>query len=291
MESARLTIARAEAALKRRDAPDPVVWAEQALGFEYLDEWQQSIMRSEHHRLVVVAARQSGKSVITGALAGHRALTHSGLRVVVVAPSFRQSQLLADKIEDALNGSGEHFRRIKEKLTLANGSTVTVLHGDRAATLRGHTADLLIADELAFCKPEIYPAILPMVGASRGRFIAISSPNGPAGLIYDMAYQDGVEFMRIPAAQVSHFDPAVIAEIRGRLGDALARQELDAQFVSSSTSVFDADALDRMFAAPDDDLHTEGDDVAEAESAFSRRFINMKADEERAKAKGLLQGF
>ena len=70
--------------------PDPVEWAQTALGFD-LDHWQKRIMRSDHPRLVVVAARQSGKSVVTGAKTAYEAATRPGLRVVTVAPSFRQA--------------------------------------------------------------------------------------------------------------------------------------------------------------------------------------------------------
>ncbi|WP_170756418.1 terminase large subunit domain-containing protein [Ruegeria lacuscaerulensis] len=243
-------------------------------------------MRSESQRLVVVAARQCGKSVISGALAAHRALTRPGYRIVLVAPSFRQSSLLADKIHDALIGSDAEVKRVKEKLTLPNQSTVTVLHGDRSSTLRGHTADLLIGDELCFCKPEIYPAILPMVGSTGGRFIAISSPNGPSGIVYDMSSQDGVQFMRIAADDVAHFNPDVIKEIRGRLGPALARQELDAEFVASASSVFDASALDAMFA-PDVDLKVEGSDIPAQETALEQRFRRLQQDEDNDKRRSM----
>ncbi|MEP1354494.1 MAG: terminase family protein [Tateyamaria sp.] len=265
------------ASAKAEDLPDPVKWAEQVLGFA-LDPWQQNIMRSQHHRLVVVAARQSGKSVITGAKDAYDAMRIPGLRVVVVSPSFRQSALLAAKIDDALAGSGQAVKRVRERMTLPNGSTVQVLHGDRASTLRGYTADLLLADELAFAKPELAPAILPMVGASKGRLIAISSPNGPGGIVYDMAHQDGVEFMQVPARAVGHFDSAVIAEIRGRLGAQLARQELDAEFVASASSVFDADALDRMFAPSE--LPEDATDVDAQETGLQERFRRQQNREQ-----------
>ena len=91
-------------------SPDPVAWAEKALGFE-LDHWQKRIMRSGHPRLVVVAARQSGKSVVTGAKTAFEAATRPGLRVVTVAPSFRQAALLADKIEVSLSANGVPYER------------------------------------------------------------------------------------------------------------------------------------------------------------------------------------
>jgi hypothetical protein len=217
----RLVLSSAE--LMQADARlDPVAWAQDALRLE-LDGWQRQIMRSASDRLVVVAARQSGKSVITGAKAAFEAQTRPGLRVVVIAPSFRQAGLLADKIEDALTSSGARPTRKREALSLPNGSRVVILPGDRASTVRGHTADLLVVDELGFARPDLTAAILPMLQASGGRLVAISSPNGPAGLLYELSRAEGVEVISVPAAEVSHFDPAAVAEIRGRLGPQMAR--------------------------------------------------------------------
>lgn len=263
-------------AQRTQRVPDAVQWAEQALGFD-LDHWQRKIMRSNHPRLVVIAARQSGKSVVTGAKTAFEAATRPGLRIVTVAPSFRQAALLADKIEVALQSNHIPYERHREKMTLGNGSTIVTLHGDRPATLRGHTADLLLADELGFARADLAPAIFPMLGASGGRLVAISSPNGPTGPLYDLSQQEGVELIRVPAAEVTHFDPAVIAELRGRLGPALARQELDAEFVASASSVFSADALDAMFApAPDFD-----GGEAETESELDRLEKERRTEEAR----------
>ena len=79
--------------------------------------------------------------------------------------------------------------------------------------MRGHTADLLMVDELGFARPDLTAAILPMLQTP----VAISSPNGPTGLLYELSRAEGAEVIRVPAGEVSHFDPAVVAEIRGRL--------------------------------------------------------------------------
>jgi hypothetical protein len=69
----------------------------------------------------------------------------------------------------------------------------------------------------------------------------------------------------VAASSVSHFDPDVISELRGRLGPALARQELDAEFVASLASVFSAETLDSMFA-PVDEFGTGEDEFDEQEA-------------------------
>nr|WP_321254232.1 hypothetical protein [uncultured Ruegeria sp.] len=247
-------------------------------------------MLSQHHRLCLVVCRQGGKSVSVGAKAGYEAHIHHGLRVVAVAPSFRQASLLTDKIQQALLNHGIWCKRVKERLTLANGSWVQVLGGDRPDTLRGYTADLVLIDEIGFLRAggaDLIAAVMPMIAQSRGKLIAISSPNGPSGFLFDFFHQGGVEAMRVKASEISHFDQSVIEEIRGRLGPALASQELDAQFVSSSRSVFDADALAAAFDAPAG-LVGDSDDVAEAESDLEKRFAQMQKQEQ---GRGLLGAF
>ncbi len=101
-----------------------------------------------------------------------------------------------------------------------------------------------------------------------------------------MSSQDGVQFMRIAADDVAHFNPDVIKEIRGRLGPALARQELDAEFVASASSVFDASALDAMFA-PDVDLKVEGSDIPAQETALEQRFRRLQQDEDNDKRRSM----
>ncbi len=279
LESARQTIARTDALLEMRERPDPVEWAEHALGGVTLEGFQRQIMRSDHHRLCAVICRQGGKSVITGTKAAFEAYTKPGYRIVIVSPSFRQSMLLAVKIESALNHHGIWYNRVKERLTLANGSSVVVLPGDRPDSIRGFTADAVIIDEIGFLRgggAELIPAIMPMITATNGRLIAISSPNGPSGFLYDFFHQEGVEAIQVKASNIAHFDPKVIREIRGRLSPALASQELDAEWVASSSSVFDADAISRMFAAPDEELETDNEDVFEAESDLAKRFELMQ---------------
>ena len=74
-----------------------------------------------------------------------------------------------------------------------------------------------MVDELGFARPDLTAAILPMLRTPGGRLLAISSPNGPTGLLYVLSRAERAEVIRVPTGEVSNFDPAVVAEIRGRL--------------------------------------------------------------------------
>ena len=77
-------------------ALDRVAFA-RAVGMEP-DPWQEDLLRSGAPRVLLNCSRQSGKSSVSGVLALHHALYHSGSLVLCLAPSERQSKELFGKI-------------------------------------------------------------------------------------------------------------------------------------------------------------------------------------------------
>src|SRR5205807_2518116 len=66
-------------------------------------------------------------------------------------------------------------------LELANHSKVVSLPG-KGANVRGYPGvKLVIIDEAAFTLDELFTAVSPMLIASRGRLVALSSPYGQRG--------------------------------------------------------------------------------------------------------------
>src|SRR6516225_5942537 len=62
------------------------------------DLWQQSLLRSTAEQILILAARQAGKSVIAAALALRTALLKPSAPVLLLSPSQRQSGELFRKI-------------------------------------------------------------------------------------------------------------------------------------------------------------------------------------------------
>ena len=58
------------------------------------DSWQAKVLRSGAPRILLLCARQTGKSTPTAALALYEALYRAGALVLLVSPSLRQSQEL-----------------------------------------------------------------------------------------------------------------------------------------------------------------------------------------------------
>ena len=72
------------------------------------------------------------------------------------------------------------------QLTLANRSRIIALpSGPEGATIRGYTADLVVADESARIPDPLIAAVRPMLAVSGGRFIARSTPAGAMGWMWE----------------------------------------------------------------------------------------------------------
>src|SRR5262245_43884053 len=149
----------------------PSQWAERISGFT-LDPWQRGLMDKPLHDTILVCARQTGKSTCTALLAAYHA-AHRAARVVVIAPSQRQSSLSYRKVEGVLKSdpSVTITRATATVLELANGGTVTCLPGNQPSLARGETADIVLMDEGAFVKDSLYAVVSPMLAATGGVMI------------------------------------------------------------------------------------------------------------------------
>ena len=190
---------------------DPSVFCQQTLGIE-LDSWQADFIDSLDSRKVLLAARQCGKSTAVAALAVHGILQSADYKVVIVAASARQSALFLDKCKWILHKLG--FGRLlragvnANSLRLRNGSTIIALPCV-AKTIRGFTANLLVIDEAAYVPDVVYGAARPMLTATNGNLVIMSTAGEPLGFFWKaVAGVSGVEWLVVvvPASKITRFD-------------------------------------------------------------------------------------
>src|SRR5262245_47026217 len=62
------------------------------------DPWQERVLRSEKRQFLLLASRQSGKSMTSALLALHEAVYTPGSLTLIVSPTERQSKLLLKTI-------------------------------------------------------------------------------------------------------------------------------------------------------------------------------------------------
>jgi Terminase large subunit, T4likevirus-type, N-terminal len=223
-------------------ALDLVVFAHRA-GLTAPDPWQVAVLRSTAPALLLNCHRQSGKSTIAALLALHLAIYQPGSTAIIVSPGLRQSQeLFAERLMRAWHALGRPVRTERSNLTglwLTNGSRILALPGSEQ-TIRGPSADLLILDEASRISDDLFAAATPMLAATHGRMLAMSTPWRRTGW-WAAAWADrGPEWERhrFPADANPRMDPAWLAQQRTQIGERRFLREYLCRFGEDEFSLF-----------------------------------------------------
>jgi hypothetical protein len=102
-----------------------------------------------------------------------------------------------------------------------------------ADTVRGYAGvHLLVIDEAARVPDDLYRTVRPMLAASGGRLICMSTPHGKRGFFYHAWAEGGTDWTRIEvaASQIPRIQPEFLAEERRCLGEWWYRQEYECSF-------------------------------------------------------------
>jgi hypothetical protein len=219
------------------------------------DPWQTDLLRASADRVLILASRQVGKSLVAGALALREALLRPGSLTLLLSPTQRQSgELFRAKVMTLYGALGRPLAAVQVsalQLSLANGSRIVSLPGSEA-TIRGFAAvGLLAIDEAARVPDELYAAVRPMLAVSGGRLVCLSTAYAQQGFYYDSWTKGGPEWRRVQivASECPRIDPAFLAEERAVLGDRIYSREYECVFSAADNAVFDPAAIDRALAA------------------------------------------
>lgn len=159
------------------------------INFE-LTEPQSEIYLSNKRFRCVVAGRRFGKTFdafieIWSAATSQHAKDKGGLTIWYVAPTADQARRLMwdgflkkERYVDPRYVARTNERRMV--MELKNGTVISVLSGEEPDHLRGASIDLLVLDECAFMRKEVWDTIYPALTDKYcdGRALLISSPDG-----------------------------------------------------------------------------------------------------------------
>lgn len=205
------------------------------------DPWQAGLLTQQPHRALVVTSRQAGKSVTSAALALHRALSAPRRVIVAIAPSQRQSSLLVSKVRSLAEHLGLGLlRNAVMSIQLANESIVHGLPGS-SDTVRGYSPNLLIIDEACYTDDALYTASLPMLAATQGDLIAISTPNGQQGWFWHEWNGDGAggwSRIEVPYTDISRITSEFIAGQKASMSRERFSAEYECAFNATTHSLF-----------------------------------------------------
>lgn len=225
-----------------------------------LDRWQAELMRSTAHtspdalkRVLMLCARQTGKSTTAAGMAAHRAYYESGALVVIFSPSQRQSDEMLRTIKslhNKLSGVPETVGDSVRKIEFSNGSRIISLHGDET-TVRGIAAvSLCLIDEAARVPEELLAAVRPMLATRRdGTLVALSTPFGKRGFFYEAWTGDATwHRVKVPATDCPRISKEFLAEELRELGAQRFSEEYGLEFLDPNEAVFSTAIIDAAFS-------------------------------------------
>lgn len=206
------------------------------------DPWQAQLLRERPARGLVCCSRQSGKSETAAADALATALLEPGALVLLLAPTQRQSSELFRKVVATYRRLGCPVPAVslaRTSLELATGSRVVALPGDPAGIVGFSAPRLVVLDEAARVRDDLYLAVRPMLAVGRGRLLCCSTPFGKRGFFHAAwDAEDGWHRVRVSADQCPRITPAFLDEERRALGQRWFAQEYECSFQDATDSVF-----------------------------------------------------
>lgn len=225
-----------------------------------LDRWQAKLMCSTVHtnanaekRVLMLCARQTGKSLTASGMALHRAYYEKGALIVIFSPSQRQSDEMLRNIKslhNKLSGVPETVGDSVRKIEFSNGSRIIALHGDES-TVRGISApSLCLIDEAARVPEALIAAIRPMLATrTDGTLVALSTPFGMRGFFYESWIGDAMwHRIKVPASECPQITQAFLDEEMKALGGQRFSEEYGLAFLDPDEAVFPTVIIERAFS-------------------------------------------
>ncbi len=233
-------------------ALDPVAFAVERLGFTP-DDWQAAVLRDQGKRLLLNCHRQSGKSTTIAIKALHWAIYQRDSLILLVSPSFRQSGELFRKVVDffwRLENAPALLEDNKLSLTMENKSRIVSLPGHEE-TIRGFSgAKLIIEDEASRVPDELYVAVRPMLAASDGDLVLMSTPFGKRGHFYEEWMNGGPEWERVEVkvTQSPRISKVFLTGEKRALGEHFYAQEYMCEFRDTIDQLFSSELIEKALA-------------------------------------------
>ena len=215
------------------------------------DDWQASVLRSDHPRILLNCCRQAGKSQTAAVRAVHCAVYEPGALILLLSPSLRQSQELFLKVLATYRSLGRPVPSESENalsLTLESSSRIVSLPGTEG-TVRSYSAvRLLIVDEAARVPDDVMAAVRPMLAVSRGSLIALSTPFGARGWWHE-AWRSQADWQRfkVTAEECPRISVEFLEEERRSQGEWWFRQEYCCDFMDAQTMAFNSEYVEALF--------------------------------------------
>lgn len=160
----------------------------------HLNPWQQEVMddlkENKYEVYVVKSRRQVGKSVLAITAMLFYCFSKKAI-CTCVEPTLSQSRRVYKQIVNAVGGEGSKVIKSANATLLSlefiNGSEIIFKSAEQEEALRGMTVKngILVIDEAAFIKDNIFEILYPIVDANRCPVMLLSTPLFLSGEFYN----------------------------------------------------------------------------------------------------------
>lgn len=224
----------------------PVGFAEWVSGMKLFD-YQKKFMTDNNKRIIFVAGRQVGKSTIVALKALWQAWVCPDQTILVVAPTYRQSEILFNKIKNFILKEDliydDTVRVTMRNIDFKNGSSIHCLPAVQE-NIRGYTADMIIIDEAAFVDDEVFAAIEPALAVKDGTLILLGSPYTPSGYFYKAWTSPGWSKYHVPTVKNPIIKKEWIDNYKATHTEIEFRREILGEFVEDTEEgLFSLDSI------------------------------------------------
>jgi hypothetical protein len=173
--------------------------------------------------------------------------------VLMLSPSLRQSQELFRSLMifyHKLAGAPELLAESMLRAEFRNGSRVVSLPATER-TVRGYAAaNLVVIDEASRVSDDLLQAIKPTLATTDGRIVALTTPAGRSGWLYDLWTNGDSAWDRVmvKASDCPRISKEFLQQELKDLGPAKFAQEYDLEFADSESQAFMGELIERAFS-------------------------------------------
>jgi len=208
------------------------------------------LLEKQAERVLLLWARQVGKTEVLAFAALWQALMHPNQTVLVVAGSLRQAKFILSRVREFLlvgMPTGKCVvREMVFEVAFDNGSTIIGVPAS-ASTIRGFTPTMLIIDEAAFVGEDVFVALEPSIARRKGALYWISStPFGKRGKFWEYANSDFWTVCGpVTAMDCPDYNGEYLEKQRLEMSTIQFRQEYLAEFIEEANAAFTHDLVMR----------------------------------------------
>jgi len=208
------------------------------------DPLQQQILDSPAKQLLLCCSRQWGKSAVIARKALQFAQTTPRARILIASASLRQASALLDYIADVTTEP----KRKGDRLVFPNGSRITALP-QAPKTTRGLTAHVLIIDEAAFVKDELFESLTPVLASTNGYLWVLSSAGEERGFFYQIYTEKtpGWQIFKATAEDCSRISKEYLDRERVIRGEQRFRREYFCEFQTGRQQFTSREVIEACF--------------------------------------------